>query len=196
MKHHTSKLATFEDLTEVETFGFRGEALFSLCALSERVTITTATAGEAPKGTILEFDRTGRLISKSSKVARQVSVILFCKGVLTRVKKGTTVCVEGIFSPLPVRHKEFKKNAKRELAKCLNLLNAYALVPCSKENRGVRLSVVNILDKGWVTFPFFSSQGSIFNTLLDGSPINYGRRVNLHFEHPSHLSGEIDSWKV
>ena len=49
---------------------------------------------------------------------------------------------------MPVRHKEFKKNAKRELAKALNLLNAYALVPCSKENRGVRLSVVNILDKG------------------------------------------------
>lgn len=131
LKHHTSKLSSFEDLNSVTTFGFRGEALASLCALSGSVAITTATASTAPVGTVLELDRLGRVTNRSGKVARQ---------------KGTTVTVSGIFKPLPVRRKEFERNAKREFGKALNLLNAYALVPCTHENGGVRLVVSNQLN--------------------------------------------------
>ncbi|EKM52502.1 uncharacterized protein PHACADRAFT_100748 [Phanerochaete carnosa HHB-10118-sp] len=131
LKHHTSKLSSFEDLSSVTTFGFRGEALASLCALSGSVTIATATASTAPVGTILELDRLGRVSSRNGKLARQ---------------KGTTVTISGIFKPLPVRRKEFERNAKREFGKALNLLNAYALVPCSHENGGVRLVVSNQLN--------------------------------------------------
>ncbi|OAX33701.1 DNA mismatch repair protein MutL [Rhizopogon vinicolor AM-OR11-026] len=102
LKHHTSKLAAFEDLSTVLTFGFRGEALSSLCALSDGVTLTTATANEAPMGTILEMDRNGKLRNSTSKVARQ---------------RGTTIAVSSIFKPLPVRRKELERNVKREFGK-------------------------------------------------------------------------------
>lgn len=79
LKHCTSKLSSFEDLATVSTFGFRGEAISSLCALSESVTVTTATISEAPMGTVIELDRSGKVTSRSTKTARQV-----CSPVLLR----------------------------------------------------------------------------------------------------------------
>lgn len=129
LKHYTSKLSTYDDLSSLQTFGFRGEALSSLCALS-KFHIVTARASDGPKGTKLEFEQSGKLKSTSVIAAKQ----------------GTTVVVETLFHNLPVRRKELEKNVKREFSKVLELLQAYACISTS-----VKFSVSNQVPKGCVS---------------------------------------------
>ncbi|KAF2722979.1 DNA mismatch repair protein MutL [Polychaeton citri CBS 116435] len=126
LKHYTSKLSSYEDLTSLETFGFRGEALSSLCALS-KFHIVTARAEDGPKGKRLDFETSGKLATQS----------------IIAAQKGTAVFVENLFFNLPVRRKELEKNIKREYGKVINLLQAYACIGV-----GVRLAVSNQLAKG------------------------------------------------
>lgn len=126
LKHHTSKLSSYDNLSSLQTFGFRGEALSSLCALS-KLYITTARINEAPKGTRLDFEVSGKL--KSTQVVAS--------------QQGTTVVVEDIFRNLPVRRRELEKNIKREYGKALGLLQAYACISTQ-----ARISVNNMVAKG------------------------------------------------
>ena len=113
MKHHTSKLSQFTDLDGVETFGFRGEALSSLCAMTEAMTVVTRHASQ-PVGTRLTFDQDGRIVSQET-APRAV---------------GTDVRLASIFTTMPVRLKEFERNLKREFAKMVKILQVRILLWC------------------------------------------------------------------
>ncbi|ACO69396.1 DNA mismatch repair protein-MLH2/PMS1/Pms2 family, partial [Micromonas commoda] len=123
-KYATSKIRRFEDLDALASFGFRGEALSSLCALSD-LSVTTRTA-DSDAGTRVEYDAEGNVRTRGV-VARAV---------------GTTVTVQNVFARLPVRRKELARNVKREYGKLLNILQAYALINpetrivCSHQGKG------------------------------------------------------------
>ncbi|KAJ2449364.1 ATP-binding mismatch repair protein [Coemansia sp. RSA 2336] len=121
LKHWTSKLSTFEDLETVQSFGFRGEALSSLCAVS-RVQVTTATRETAPAGEQLEYNEAGELTARKT-VARE---------------RGTTVRLCEMFARWPVRQQEMKRNSKREFQRVVSLIEQYAVV-----SDGVRISLSN-----------------------------------------------------
>ncbi|XP_007940862.1 mismatch repair endonuclease PMS2 [Orycteropus afer afer] len=125
LKHHTSKIQEFADLTHVETFGFRGEALSSLCALSD-VTISTCHT-TAKVGTRLVFDHNGKIVQKTPYPR----------------PRGTTVSVQQLFYTLPVRHKEFQKNIKKEYARMVQVLQAYCII-----SAGIRFSCTNQVGQG------------------------------------------------
>lgn len=116
------------DIDSFSSFKHRnsGEALSSLCQLAGKLTIFTRTESDHV-GTLLEFDAEGRIISQTSK-ARPV---------------GTTVTVEKLFQPLPVRLKDFHKNIKKHYTKLLRILQGYALIGTK-----VKLMCVNAVGKG------------------------------------------------
>ncbi|EDW47980.1 mismatch repair endonuclease PMS2 isoform X1 [Drosophila sechellia] len=124
-KYHTSKIREFVDLLGVETFGFRGEALSSLCALSDMVIQTRHKSTDV--GVKVELDHDGR-IKKRSPCARGV---------------GTTVLLANLFSTLPVRRRDFTRNIKKEFTKMCQILQAYCLV-----TKGVRILCSNHTPKG------------------------------------------------
>uniref|UniRef100_A0A8C9EI94 PMS1 homolog 2, mismatch repair system component n=1 Tax=Pavo cristatus TaxID=9049 RepID=A0A8C9EI94_PAVCR len=125
LKHYTSKIQDFSDLIHVETFGFRGEALSSLCALSD-VTISTCHKS-AKVGTRLVFDHNGKITQKAPYPRQQ----------------GTTVSVQHLFHTLPVRHKEFQRNIRKEYAKMVQILQAYCII-----SKGVRINCTNQVGQG------------------------------------------------
>lgn len=178
LKHYTSKLSTYDDLSSLKTFGFRGEALSSLCALS-KFHIVTARANDGPKGTKLDFEQSGKLKGTSVVAAKQ----------------GTTVVVETLFYNLPVRRKELEKNIKREYNKVLALLNAYACISV-----GVKFSVTNLMPKGKKTIAFAtngnpSTRGNISN-VYGAKTIAALIPLDLDFEmNPSNQPGATQSAK-
>ncbi|XP_065887523.1 mismatch repair endonuclease PMS2-like [Dysidea avara] len=110
LKHCTSKISEFADLATVGTFGFRGEALSSLCALSDLVVVTRHASQSV--GTKLTFDTRG---------------ILQCQEACAR-EVGTSVSLSRLFYTLPVRYKEFQRNLKKEYNKFIQMLQGYCLI--------------------------------------------------------------------
>ncbi|RZC32950.1 mismatch repair endonuclease PMS2 [Asbolus verrucosus] len=125
LKHYTSKIKQFDDLQSLSTLGFRGEALSSLCALSDLIILSKHSTAE--QATKLTYDRNGKITSETVGAREQ----------------GTTVILENLFSTLPVRRKEFLKNLKREFNKMCQLLYAYCLV-----SKGIKFSCTNTRNKG------------------------------------------------
>ncbi|TRZ04489.1 hypothetical protein DNTS_027556 [Danionella cerebrum] len=125
LKHHTSKLRDFSDLIHVETFGFRGEALSSLCALSDLSVVTCHE--HAHIGARLVYDHDGRLTVNVPHPRQH----------------GTTVTLQKLFSTLPVRHKEFQRNIKKEYSKMILVLQAYCII-----STGVRITCTNQIGQG------------------------------------------------
>ncbi|HLW78902.1 MAG TPA: DNA mismatch repair endonuclease MutL [Terriglobia bacterium] len=114
-RHATSKIRIAEDLFEIATLGFRGEALPSIAAVS-RLALETRHASE-PAGTRIEF--AGGKLRDVSEVARP---------------SGTMIVVRDLFYNTPARRK-FLKSESTELGHIATLSTHYALAHPDKSFR-------------------------------------------------------------
>jgi DNA mismatch repair protein MutL len=105
-RHATSKLGVEDDLFNINTMGFRGEALPSIASVS-RLTLTTAPRGE-PVGVVIET------VGGEVKDAREAP------------SPGTSVEVRDLFFNTPVR-KKFLKRESTELMHIIDVVTRLAL---------------------------------------------------------------------
>jgi DNA mismatch repair protein MutL len=98
-RHATSKLQNIDDLSSIQTLGFRGEALASIASVSQLTFVTRAATSEA--GTLLQLSG-GQLVRHQSVGA----------------PIGTVITVENLFYNTPARLKFMKKEntEKRQIA--------------------------------------------------------------------------------
>ncbi|TAM84550.1 MAG: DNA mismatch repair endonuclease MutL [Acidobacteria bacterium] len=114
-RHATSKIKTAEDLDEIATLGFRGEALPSIAAVS-RLTLETRHASEEA-GTRMEF--AGGRLHDVKEVARPC---------------GTTIEAHNLFYNVPARRK-FLRSESTELGHIASMVTHYALAHPEKAFR-------------------------------------------------------------
>lgn len=105
-KHATSKISSDEDLFDIHTMGFRGEALASIISIS-KLTCTTRTA---------EFDAGTKVKCENSEV----------KSAQTGCAVGTIMEIKDLFYNLPARLK-FLKSSSTEFSYIQELVQSIAL---------------------------------------------------------------------
>ncbi len=90
-RHATSKIRSAEDLNEVKSMGFRGEALASIAAIANVEMISRTAEQETGNRIVVEA---GQVLSMEE----------------TGCQKGTTITVQNLFFNTPVRYKFLKKD--------------------------------------------------------------------------------------
>ena len=108
LQHATSKITSVNDLEQIQTFGFRGEALASIAAVSE-VTITTRDQSH---------DEAIRLYLEKGAIKQEESIAH---------QVGTTIDIVGLFDQIPAR-KKFLKTNETELNAIVNIFQASVLL--------------------------------------------------------------------
>ena len=147
-RYATSKLRALEELSEISTLGFRGEALPSIAAVSQ-VTVVTRAQGEEV-GTLLRLDG-GRVVQCESRGTAQ----------------GTVVTVENLFYNTPARLK-FMRSITTEARHISELVTCYAMA-----YPGLRVSLVS---DGRTVFQSGGS-GNLYDVLVEVYGLDTAQRL-------------------
>jgi len=105
LKHATSKISCIDELETIDTFGFRGEALSSISAVS-KITLDTKEK-ESQHSTLLQLE--------AGKIVKELE---------GQVTPGTTIFIRDLFYNVPAR-KKFLKKPETETRQITQLFHAF-----------------------------------------------------------------------
>ncbi len=197
-RHATSKIREAADLWRLDSFGFRGEALASIAAVS-RVTLTSRMnsglvgkreTGSPPKEEIGEINA---FEADATSVVSSASRVIGDFGKLGQVERaggnpGTSILIEELFANVPARLK-FLKSESAEAAQIKTVLRALALVHSQVE---FRLKSAGKLLQVWTKSPSFRER---VEQVLDTKPLfenrveSNGMTVHAVFASPHNVAG-------
>lgn len=165
-KYATSKIANYDDFINVKTNGFRGEALFSIAAVSI-TEIITRTDDE-------KFGIKAKMVQNKIKSQETIGA-----------NKGTTIIVKDLFYNTPVR-KKFLKSAAAETRKITDYVIKYAL-----SNPDVSFKFIN--NKKTVFQTFGGGLKEAVNILFKGEYDHSLLFVDENIEENLFFSGALGS---
>jgi DNA mismatch repair protein MutL len=154
--HATSKLSSEEDLFKISKFGFRGEALSSIAAVSK---CTLKTRKNDQNIGILVKIEGGDLVENTE----------------TGAPFGTSITVEDLFYNTPAR-KEFLKQTQSEYRAILDIVEAHALA-----NPQVALTLVN---DGKIIYNFPKDDELEDRARVILGKDTYQNLIGIFYEHP------------
>ncbi len=154
--HTTSKVTNIDDLYHLTSMGFRGEALYSIAAVS-KLTISSSYQGESPHTIIVDNG------SKSTLIPNGPSI-------------GTKITVEDLFSEIPAR-RQFLKRAATEATMCKNVLLEKAMAFNNIEFRYFNN------DKLVLHLPITSQRERIVQALVSKNKILLNDTLELKVKH-------------
>ena len=172
-RHATSKIDKAADLWELHSFGFRGEALASIAAVSR------LRMQSRPKGTPIA----NVILSEFGKLSKPEP---------SSGNPGTTVLIEELFSNVPARLK-FLKSEAGESAQIKNTLRALAL---ANEAVEIKIRTKGKLEQVWpATDGFIPRAKQILEAkeLFEARGEYQGFKAHLVFASPHEVTGNSRS---
>ena len=170
--HATSKLQTIDDIYDLSTQGFRGEALASIAACADLSVITKQA--DMKTGVQIEY-RDGEFV-KETEVAAD---------------NGTVVCAQNLFANMPARYKFLKRDATESMYICslvekLAIINPHVAFRLVKDGK----QILSTPGNGSMRDAIYAVYGKEFTSSL--VPVEYeldGVKIKGFTGKPSYVRG-------
>ena len=160
-KNYTSKLENYDDIYNINTMGFRGEALNAISNVSEVEIISKSNIENEASSIIFKF---GDFYSLEPAISNN----------------GTTVIVNSIFKNMPIR-KEFNYNLGITLSKIKHFIRAYAIL-----YNNIRFQLYNDNNEIIIT----SGSSSVKQTISEIDGLDVANNLNYFTNNISDITFE------